>query len=166
MSVDAIALLPSVTFPPAKTVEEGWHYGLSDTGANILWRPLQDGALVNLMVPFASADADLHAAARAALGKVPRRIWMFPDTHVPDVDTVRALRTATGDAGRWVESGRRKRSLLEDFGFTAKEAAAWQRDLSSGDPTRVAAARDALEQRLSGRDEAEVQALIRESLRR
>ena len=100
------------------------------------------------------------------MGKAPARIWVFPDTAVPDLATAKGIRDATRGAGRWVRAGRRRKSVLEDLGFTPAEADAWQRDVGSGNPARVMAARNLLEKRIAGRDPREVEALIASSLRR
>jgi hypothetical protein len=166
MSVDAVAILPPIPIAPSSTVEGDWKQGSVAGGGQILWRELSDGILVNLGVPFAFADADIYAAAQSSFAELPSRIWVFPDSAVPEADTVSAVQAATRLAGRWVRGGKRKKTLLEDFGLSRAEAAAWQREINSKDKARIAAAMETLAQRLGGRDDAEVQALIDASLRR
>jgi hypothetical protein len=166
MSVDAVALLPPVAGLVGATVEGPWKTGSGPGGAGGLWRGLRDGTLVNLSLPFQTPDADLYEAARRWIGKAPARIWVFPDTAVPDVDTKRAIQTATREGGRWVRAGARQQSVLEDLGFSPDEERAWQREIGSGDPKRMAAGLATLEKRLEGRDPAEIEAVLARFLRR
>jgi len=161
MSIDAIALMPRLGELRGEPMD-GWELVDAPGGARGIWKPLRDGALVGLGLPFQYPDATLYEAARGWLPKKKKlaKVWVFPDTAVPELETAEEIRTATAAAGRWVKAGARQRSLLEDLGFTADEAEAWQRDIQSGNPTRLAAAHDRLKERVERRDPKDVEALM------
>ena len=179
MSVDAVALLPFTGDLPALEVNEeksterknsleaDWRLVEGPGGANGVWRPLKDGSLVILGITFHAPDADVYDAARQWMGKrTPSRVWVFPDTAVPEVDTAAAVRSMTRQVGRWVRSGTPQRSILEDLGFTRDQARTLQRDLMSGDPARIDSVAKTVEERLSGRDPKEIEAIMQGFLRR
>lgn len=166
MSIDAIALLPTVANLRGRSVEGPWKEGKGPGGSRGLWCRVSDGTLLNLELPFQSPDSELHEAARRWAGSLPERIWVFPDTAVPDEGTQQALLDATRDVGRWVQAGPRPRSMLEELGFSPDDEVTFQREMRSGNAKRVAAAVALLEKRLQGREPAEVEALMAKLLRR
>jgi hypothetical protein len=178
LSIQAVALLPFTGDLPtldtdenstegATTGEQNWRHVVGPGGGTGLWRPLNDGALVVLPVGFQAPDADVYEAAKQWLGgKTPSRIWVFPDTVVPELNSKAGIRSVTRQIGRWVRAGRRSRSFLEDLGFTHDEATRLQRDMMSGDPVRLKAASDTLEKRISGKDPKEFDDLLAAFLRR
>lgn len=170
MAIDAIAVLPLLaelsTAREPTDGEEDWSILTGPAGIARAASTLRDAILVNLAMPIGTDDAELHHACQQWAGTVPARVWVFPDTAVPPAETAKAVRSATSSVGRWVKAGTRKRSLLEDFGFTPQEADAWQRDINSADQQRFDAAMAKMEEHLAGRDPAEIKALIAASLKR
>jgi hypothetical protein len=176
--------LPHFEEPPGAVVEDGWKTVNAVGFPSTPFRLLEGGALVMLGVPFVYPDEELYAQSvswfprngtnGATEGapwlpkrrrKLPRRIWVFPDVLVPDVSTAAEVERATKGSGRWVSAGKR-RSPFEELGFTASEHREWLKEAMSGDPARVEAARERLEQRLAGRSEEEIDAMVRNFLRR
>jgi hypothetical protein len=122
---------------------------------------LRDASLVNLGVPVAAPDEQLYDSARGWMREPGARIWVFPDTAIPDASTARAIRHATRQVGRWVSPPRvREPSPLKAFGFSAEQAARWQGEVNSGDVARVKAAFAEFEKRVTGRDPSEVEAIL------
>jgi hypothetical protein len=160
MSIEAIAVLPESRDLAGEVVEGDWAEGPGPGGGTGLWRRLQDGILLNLGMSIQAPDADLYEAARRWMGSLPARIWVFPDTAAPEEQTAQAIQAATQQVGRWIQAGAKRRSILEDLGFSSDEHEAWQREMNSGNPERIQAAVATLEKRLSGRDPAEVEALL------
>src|SRR6185437_5858495 len=107
MSIDAVALLPALAEPPASEPAEGdWRAGEGPAGGAMkVWRPLRDGTLLNLALPFQSSDADLFEAATRWFGPLPARVWVFPDTAVPDGQAASEILAGTRGAGRWIHTG-------------------------------------------------------------
>jgi hypothetical protein len=160
VSIDAIAVLPPVTVREDEALEGEWHEGEGPGGTRGAFRRLRDGILVNLGLSIRAPNADLFEAARRWTTIPPERVWVFPDTAVPENDTVNAVRAATHEVGRWVEAGPARSGLLEDLGLTPVEISAFLREMSSGDPKRIASAVTALERRIGNRDPAQVEALL------
>jgi len=167
VSVVALAVLTTGFEEPAGALsEEGWKTVSTPGLPGEPFKTLKDGALVHLGVPFAYPDAELYARAVAWLkpgSKRPRRVWVFPDTLVPELETAAEVTRATAPGGRWVSRGKGQPSFLEQFGFSAAEATSWLREAMSGDPARVQDAKKLLEQRLAGR-EADIEAVVKSFL--
>jgi hypothetical protein len=166
MSIDAIAILQPNMNLDGEFSEEGWIIGEGPGGASGPWRPLSDGVLLNLGLSIRAPDIDLYEAAGRWIGTLPERIWVFPDTEVPEEETTKAMQLATREVGRWVNDGVRRQSLLTELGFSPDEEGAWQREMNSGNSKRIQAAVTALEERLHGRDPKQVEAVLARMLRR
>jgi hypothetical protein len=165
VSVDAVALCPGVSLPTEAGSEplDGDWVSIAGHAA----RPLRDGVLVNLGFSFAAPDGELYRVAQDWAGKLSDRIWIFPDTFVPEGDTCDAVQAATRGVGRWIRGTSSEAvSLLEELGLSAEDAAACRRDVSSGDPARVQAALQRLEASIGERDPAQVEKLIEAFLKR
>ena len=166
MSIDTVAVLPPVVVREGSAVDGEWHEGEGPGGARGVFRPLRDGLLVNLGLSIEAPDADLFDAARQWTGKLSTRVWVFPDTAVPEDDTVKAVRAATREVGRWVKAGPKPWQFFEDLGLTRDEAEAFQREMNSGDPKRAAAAVSTFERMMEGKDPAKIEFLLAALFRR
>jgi hypothetical protein len=167
MSVDAIALLPPESLSGVRSgLEGGWVEAEGRDGQRRAAFELRDGVLVNLGFPYRSPDGELYDVARAWAGSLPDAIWIFPDTFVPEVSTAAEARAGTDAVGRWIKGSvaRGKRSLLEEMGLSAEDAAECQRAFGSGDPAKIQAAVRRLEALLGNREPAEVERAITEFL--
>jgi hypothetical protein len=178
LSIDAVALLPftgelsaldvgdETSAKGQRETEGAWKQVEGPGGASGVWRRLNDGCMVILGITLQAPDADIHEAARQWMGEgIPARVWVLPDTSVPEVETVTAVRSMTRLVGRWVRAGARQRSILEDLGFTREQARTLQRDLMSGDPARIDAVAKTVEERMKGRDPKEIGAILQAFLR-
>jgi hypothetical protein len=165
MSIDAVAVLPlaeemSDDRSMGPKAEGEWQEGEGPGGARGVFRKLADGTLLNLGHSFQAPDGELYELARSWMGSLPARIWIFPDTGVPEENTTSEVLAATRSVGRWVRASRTRREDFPDLGLTRAQVEAFRRETNSGDAKRVAAAMDELERHLQGRDPAEIEAKI------
>ena len=165
MSIDAIALLPPLELPSPGELEDGWlTVNLPEVPA-FPFKPLKDGTLAMLGLPFAYPDEDLYKQCASWMSLIngyrPGRIWVFPDTAVPDFPTSTEMLNATREAGRWVSAPRGKlRPASDFFGLTRAEAKQLLNDMMSGDDARIDAAKAHFEKRMSGHSEAELKEML------
>lgn len=166
MSINAIAVLPGHEDLRGEAIDDEWFFGDGPVGIAGLWHPLNDGILLNLELSINSPDIDLFEAVRIWLGDPPAKIWVFPDTAVPDADTIKEIQSSTREVGRWiVQSTTNKRSILEELGLSTDEVQAWQREINSGDKNRIQSAVAKLEKRLEGLESDKIESLLASVLR-
>lgn len=161
MSSDAIAVIPRASVKNAQP----WHEAQGVGGGTFTVCHLKGATLVNLGFPVQSGDADLYAALRRYHARLPKRVWVFPDSVMPDeIESVDALIELTKPVGRFIEAGATTPTLLSTLGLPEQVIENFQREVSSGKPARVKRAVEELGLHLQGHDPEQLAQLLEEFL--